>query len=224
MATLITRLNNLSSRVSKIKNAEDRKKNAQTIINLNTRFNMCVFSIQSACEFVEFARQAFGFNPSDLLLGQISDSIESAKQIISDENISEDTVTKLEDKNKKWNGNNGSLSKEWKMKHAALSQSTNGLINIVNVVDPQLVSRCKADIEFAGLYSTDIQRFKNLKKAIDDINDLVDKLNLDDEIKTFLNKVGKGTAMMSDVNDKILKWVYAKNLSSKMKITFTNQK
>ena len=224
MATLITRLNNLSSRVTKIKKAEDRKKNAQAIINLNNRFNTCIHSIKSACEFIEYARQAFGFNPSDFLLRQIIDSIESAKKMILDENITEDTVVKLEDKTRKWIGTTGTLPKEWKMKHTTLSQSTNGLINIVNVVDPQLVARCKADIEFAGTYSADIQRFKNLKKAIDDINDLVDKLNLDDEIKAFLNKVGKGTAMMSDVNDKILKWVYAKNLSSKMKITFTNQK
>lgn len=224
MDSLITKLNCLTKKVTAIKKAEDRKKNAKSIADLNKRFNICVYAIGSASDFVEYARIAFDFNPSDILLVQLKDSIELAKKIINDNNISDDSVLSLEEKNKKWNGTNGTLQKEWKAKYSSIYSSVSGLIDIVNIVDPQLVSRCKSNIASASSYSLDLSKYKELKKAIDEINGLVKKLNLDDEVKRFLTKVGKGTAMVSDINDKILKWIYANGLASKMKISFINSK
>ena len=45
-------------------------------------------------------------------------------------------------------------------------------------------------------------------------------VELDNEIKNFLIKVGNGTAMLSNVNEKILKWVYANGLSNKIRLMF----
>lgn len=224
MESLITKLNSLTKKVTDIKRIEDRKKNMQSIAGWNKRFKVCVRDIESASEFIEYASDAFKYNPSDILLAQLKDSIELAKKMIADNNIGDDSVSNLEEKNKKWNGKYGTLQKEWKDKYNVLNSSVSGLINIVNIVDPQLVSRCKLSIASASSYSSDLNRYKELKKAIDDINELITKLSLDDEIKSFLTKVGKGTAMISDINDKILRWIYANGLASKMKISFTISK
>ena len=59
-----------------------------------------------------------------------------------------------------------------------------------------------------------------MKNSVDEINKLINTLELDNEINNFLIKVGNGTAMLSNVNEKILKWVYANGLSNKIKLMF----
>lgn len=224
MESLIAKLNDLAKKATEIKKIEDRKKNEKSIAELNRRFGICVQSIKSASEFIDFSNKAFDYKPSNILILQLKDSIDLAQKIVADDNISEDFILKLEGKNKKWNGANGTLQKEWKVKYKSLYSSIKGLMNIVVIADPKLVSHCQIIIDSAASYSSDLDKFINFKNAIEDINGLVRRLDLDDEIKVFLSKVGKEAASLSDINEKILQWIYEKGLASKMKVSFKNSK
>ena len=217
MGSVIETIKKYSQRVSKIKRYEEQKKNADRIKNIESRFTMLIYRLSNLSKIIEYSKTNFGFQPTDQLNTLYLDVISEAKKAVTENGLYEDAVTNFDNKFQK------ALSvtkNEWKQHFVSVSNSINGLNSIVQVVDPELVSKTKDDIYALNSFSEDFKKYECLKNSVDEINKLINTLELDNEIKNFLIKVGNGTAMLSNVNEKILKWVYANGLSNKLRLMF----
>lgn len=57
------------------------------------------------------------------------------------------------------------------------------------------------------------------KQSIDDAKKMLDTLEIDEDVKSFLKKVSTHNASLLDVNENILNWLKTNNLLKRMKIT-----
>ena len=67
----------------------------------------------------------------------------------------------------------------------------------------------------------DLVIYKNLKKALDSADSLIEKMSLDQDIISFLTKMTSGKATIFDLNDKVMDWIKKESLEKRVKLTFT---
>ena len=122
------------------------------------------------------------------------------------------------------------LSKEWK---SFYQDKTQGLGNKLATVrglirDKERVSLLSDAISEGSDWNTIEEKNEDgkikcqvLAEAIYDVEHIEDELNLDESIKSFLIKVMKGQARISDVNDHIASWITQENLQDMFLISFS---
>lgn len=126
---------------------------------------------------------------------------------------------------------NPSLTKEWKAYYQKkTTRSLSKLDTLGNLAgSSDMIASLKANIaggsEWAGLTLSDDgshTRLSLLKKSIDQIDALEEKLNLSDEVKDFIVKVTNRRARLTDVSPSILEWIKKESLDDKFVINFKN--
>ncbi len=114
------------------------------------------------------------------------------------------------------------LKKKWSSQFSQLTTFTLGTLNVIQEINPEKVSSCINKIQAAKLWENDLKKLQDMKLALDEAEKLIDKLGLDEDIKTFLGKIRKGKASLADIfsdDNKILNWIKKEGLENKMIIS-----
>lgn len=114
------------------------------------------------------------------------------------------------------------LKKKWSSQYNQLTTFTLGTLNVIQEINPEKVSSCINKIQAAKVWENDLKKLQDMKLAIDEAEKLIDNLGLDEDIKTFLNKIRIGKASLADIfteDNKILKWIKKEGLENKMIIS-----
>lgn len=70
------------------------------------------------------------------------------------------------------------------------------------------------------MWDTSVDTLMTLKEAIAQANQIIQNLNLDQEVITFLGKITSGKATLKDLNEDVLQWMKDEQLLSKIKLSF----
>ena len=114
------------------------------------------------------------------------------------------------------------LKKKWSSQYNQLTTFTLGTLNVIQEINPEKVSPCINKIQAAKVWENDLKKLQDMKLAIDEAEKLIDNLGLDEDIKTFLNKIRIGKASLADIfteDNKILNWIKKEGLENKMIIS-----
>lgn len=75
-------------------------------------------------------------------------------------------------------------------------------------------------LDDAQRWPIDKTKLKRLKKALSDVDEITETLNIGEEAQTFLEKVNKGEASLIDLSPSVLTWLKENDLERKMKLSF----
>ena len=113
------------------------------------------------------------------------------------------------------------LAKNWKDYYYKITQRIFGNLNTIEGLldDKDKLNEIRTALNNGAEWTTlnivdtnQKDRLANLKNAIDDFEIIVDSLNLKEGVSFFLNKVTKGNATVSDLNNEIMDWIKEENL------------
>lgn len=187
--------------------------NAAKQKRIDDKFKNLVLDVKKRFEIIEYCSKEFDFNVN--YVDKLNNLLKSLHDCISDSFVDEDMYKVSERIFKEFESQ---IKFEWESFHKEKTGTIQKTLNIIVNLNKFNVSRCLQDIGAAEKWESDIQKYQQVKKGLDDAQNLIDNLNLNDNVVDFLKKISKKQATITDLTPEIMDWIYKENLEKKIKI------
>lgn len=199
-------LNSISKHDSAVNDAVKQK-------SIDLKFKNLVLNTKKFFEIIEYCNAEFEFNVK--CVDQLKDLLKSLNDCVSDSFVDEE-MYKISEKNFK--NVEKQIKSEWEFFHKSKTISIKNTLNTIFNINKFNIERCLIDIGAAEKWESDIQKYQQMKKGLEDAQNLIDNLNLNDDVVVFLKKISTKRATITDLTPEIIDWIYKENLEKKIKI------
>lgn len=210
---LIDKVNQQIEDFKKISKHNSAVNNAEKQKSIDDKFKNLVLDVKKRSEIIDYCNKEFDFNIN--CVDQLNNLLKSLHDCISDLFVDEDMYKVSERKFKEFESQ---IKLEWESFHGEKTKSIKNILDIIVNINRFNIGRCLTDIEAAKKWESDIQKYQQVKKGLDDAQNLIDNLNLNDDVIIFLKKISKKQATITDLTPEIMDWIYKENLEKKIKI------
>lgn len=210
---LIDKVNQQIKDLNSIRKYNSIVENASKQKSIDEKFRNLVFDTKKYLEIIKYCNAEFEFNVK--CVDQLKDLLKSLNDCVSDSFVDEE-MYKISEKNFKIVEKQ--IKSEWELFHKSKTISIKNTLNIIFNINKFNVERCLIDIGAADKWESDIQKYQQMKKGLDDAQNLIANLNLNDDVVVFLKKISTKRATITDLAPEIIDWIYKENLEKKIKI------
>lgn len=210
---LIDKVNQQIKDLNSIRKYNSIVENASKQKSIDEKFRNLVFDTKKYLEIIKYCNAEFEFNVK--CGDQLKDLLKSLNDCVSDSFVDEE-MYKISEKNFKIVEKQ--IKSEWELFHKSKIISIKNTLNIIFNINKFNVERCLIDIGAADKWESDIQKYQQMKKGLDDAQNIIANLNLNDDVVVFLKKISTKRATITDLTPEIIDWIYKKNLEKKIKI------
>lgn len=210
---LIDKVNQQIKDLNSIRKYNSIVENASKQKSIDEKFRNLVFDTKKYLEIIKYCNAEFEFNVK--CVDQLKDLLKSLNDCVSDSFVDEE-MYKISEKNFKIVEKQ--IKSEWELFHKSKTISIKNTLNIIFNINKFNVERCLIDIGAADKWESDIQKYQQMKKGLDDAQNIIANLNLNDDVVVFLKKISTKRATITDLTPEIIDWIYKKNLEKKIKI------
>lgn len=210
---LIDKVNQQIKDLNSIRKYNSIVENASKQKSIDEKFRNLVFDTKKYLEIIKYCNAEFEFNVK--CVDQLKDLLKSLNNCVSDSFVDEE-MYKISEKNFKIVEKQ--IKSEWELFHKSKTISIKNTLNIIFNINKFNVERCLIDIGAADKWESDIQKYQQMKKGLDDAQNIIANLNLNDDVVVFLKKISTKRATITDLTPEIIDWIYKENLEKKIKI------
>lgn len=196
----------ISERNSAINNASKQK-------SIDEKFKNLILDTKKRFEIIKYCSAEFQFNVK--CVDQLKDLLKSLNDCISDSFVDEEMYKKAE---KNFKNVENQIKQEWEYFFGDKTDSIQKTLKTIVNINKFNVERFLTDIGAAEKWESDIQKYRQMKKGLEDAQNLIDNLNLNDDVVIFLKKISTKRATITDLTPEIMDWIYKENLEKKIKI------
>lgn len=200
--------NSISKHKRIVENAENQRR-------LDSKFKDLVQSTIKYFKIIEYCSGEFGLTLSDECSDKSKKLLESLNACVSDSLVDEETYKESEKKLKEFEKQ---IKSDWTDFYKVKTDSIKGTLGIINSINRSGVEKCLADINKGENWGYDIQNYEQMKKGLNDAQNIINNLNLNDNVIVFLKKIAAKRAIITDLTPDIMDWIYKENLEKKIKI------
>ena len=226
---LIENLKNTTKQMKRLSKIETSALDTQRKFKNDKDYNDLVRSVTLELKKYQYARKNLNYSISDDTLNNFLDLVVELSQTTSDGEVDENSLSKAK---KNINKVNSCLVRDWTSFYNRKAKGYIGsLETLEGLTDDQIeINEIRNTINLAqfwqGLSNTTegktvLERFKN---CTDKILRLLEKQNLNDAVKAFLNAVSRGKANITDLTPEVLEWIRDQHMESRFAIEFANKK
>ena len=217
MTMIIEKLNRKIKDMRSLYLRAEMEKNAAQQQATDRKYHELVAQVHAFLETVSYAKIKLHFllpegiaDKLDTLLGQLRKTIEGGC-------ADQECVAEAE---KLFKEIQTDIRKEWKTHYNAITAAILGTLKVIKSIDKDRVEKCLNDINSAEQWQNDKNYLVDLFSAMKRSESLIQNLNMDMEIISFLKKMNLGKATVSDLNEKVLYWIQKEQLSDRIKLSF----
>ena len=217
MTMIIEKLNRKIKDMKSLYRRAEMEKNAAQQQVTDRKYHELVVQVHAFLETVSYAKMKLHFllpeviaNKLDTLLGQLRNTVEGG---CADQEC-------LSEAEKLFKEIQADIRKEWKAHYSAITAAVLGTLKVIKGIDKDRVEKCLNDIKSAEQWQNDKNYLIDLSSAMERSESLIQNLNMDQEIVSFLKKMNLGKATVSDLNEKVLYWIQKEQLSDRIKLSF----
>ena len=213
----------ISRRVKDIKELhrlEDIKKNRDQQNVTDSKFRTIVEQTKLFSEAVHYTTEHLDFIVPESLAVDIRSMLVQLDAISSEEYADKEALSKAESNFKALQN---SIKKEWSKHYSAYTATTCNTLRVISGINSEAVKDCMSNIKAAETWTADVSALTKLKDAMESAATLIQSLNMDQEIVSFLTKMTSGSATIVDLNGKVLGWIQSEGLDRKIKLSFLSR-
>lgn len=210
---LICKINQQIKDLNSIRKHNSIVENASKQKIIDEKFKNLVFVTKKYLEIIKYCNTEFEFNVK--CVDQLKDLLKSLNDCVSDSFVDEEMYIISE---KNFKNVEKQIKSEWELFHKSKTISIKNTLNTIFNINKFNVERCLTDIGAAEKWESDIQKYQQMKKGLEDAQNLIDNLNLNDDVVDFLKKISTKRATITDLTPEIMDWIYKENLEKKIKI------
>lgn len=193
------------------------KKNKDMQEITDTKYRVLLMQVNLFIVTIEYLYTVVKVQKNDEILISMSELLSSLEKVVESGLASQNEVLNAENSFKIIQGN---MKKEWLKHYVDMTGDTVSTLEAIREIDSEKVGSCLQKIQQAERWELDVKRFRTMSSGLDDAEQLIERLGLDDNIITFLQKTNFGKATLRDLNDKVLAWIRDENLEGKIRISF----
>lgn len=213
----------ISRRIKDIKELhrlEDIKKNQDQQNVADSKFRTIVEQTKLFSDAVHYAIEHLDFIIPESLTADIRNMLVQLDVISTEEYADKEAVSKAESSFKALQS---SIKKEWSKHYSAYTATTWNTLRVISGINSEMVKDCMDNIKTAEIWTTDVSALTKMKNAMENAAILIQSLNMDQEIVSFLTKMTSGSATIVDLNEKVLGWIKSESLECKIKLSFLSR-
>lgn len=206
--------------IKKLHHLQDVKKNQDQQNVTDSKFRTLVEQTKLFSEAVHYTTEQLDFKVSESLAADIRSMLMQLNVISSEEYADKEAVLKAESSFKELQS---SIKKEWSKHYSAYTATTWNTLRVISGINSEMVKDCMDNIKTAEIWTTDVSALTKMKNAMENAAILIQSLNMDQEIVSFLTKMTSGSATIVDLNEKVLGWIKSESLECKIKLSFLSR-
>lgn len=185
----------------------------------DNKFRMLLVQLDKTIDVIEYLHCNMNVNFDGEILANTVSTLAILEESIEN-GVAE--KEKVDSADKSYKALQMELKKTWPKQFNQLTTFSLGTLNVIQKINSEKISACINRIQAAKIWDNNLNQVQDMKMAIDEAEKLIDSLELDEEIKTFLGKIRNGKATLEDIfsaDDKILNWIKKENLQGRMYVS-----
>ena len=211
---IIDKLNQQIEDFKSISKRNSAINNAAKQMSIDEKFKDLILDTKKRFEIIKYCSAEFGFNVK--CVDQLKNLLESLNDCIFDSFVDEEMYKKAE---KNLKNVENQIKQEWECFFGEKTGLIQNILKTIVNINKFNVERSLSDICAAEKWESDIKKYQQMKKGLDDAQNLIDNLNLNNnDVVVFLKKISKKQATITDLTPEIIDWIYKENLEKKIKI------
>ena len=188
----------------------------QTITD--AKYHAFVQDTHQMVEAIVYADNKLNFIISDTAKEQIKELLLKSQEVIESGFAEKDLLTIAQ---RILNVVIKKIIEEWEIHFQQITTATIKTLSVISAIDKDKVTKCKENIDNAEQWKNDKIVLEELSNALDEANKLIQSLNLDEKIVSFLTKMNSGKATIADLDEVVVKWFKDENLETRIKLVFS---
>ncbi len=220
MTMIIEKLNRKIKDMRLLYLRAEKEKNAAQQQVTDRKYHELVMQVHAFLETVNYAKIKLQFKLPEVLANKLNALLEQLRNTVEGECADQECLSVAE---KLFREIQTDIRKEWKAHYSAITAAVLGTLKVIKDIDKDRVERCLNDIKSAEQWQNDKKYLIDLSSAMERSEGLIQNLNMDQEIISFLKKMNLGKATISDLNEKVLYWVQTEQLSDRIKLSFSGK-
>ncbi|MBB5184023.1 hypothetical protein HNQ43_000056 [Faecalicoccus acidiformans] len=215
---IVDLLNRKIKEMKELRRLESIKANKAQQEATDLKYQAFVKEMHQAIDAIYYADKELGFIVSTgtkiQINGMLAATQEVTKSGFADKELLASAQTALKNVQ-------NAIKKEWSSHFTHITSTTTSTLKAINAIDTEKVGKCLSNIKSAEIWGDDKDRLSNLKDALSEAKTLIQSLNLDDGIISFLTKMNTGQATIDDLNEVVLEWIRQEGLESRIRLKFS---
>lgn len=205
--------------MNEIKELEQSSDDLQRQERIENIFKGCISETIKMVNAVQKGYVEFSFKISLEQKQNLLKLIKEYERSMNTQKIREDRVVYLQ---KECNSVKKEIAREWDRWYTNFSSPViNMLQNVKKIVENQdKVTFAINKIKEGKNWDFKIEVLDRMKKGRMEADDIIRNLGLIKEVSIFLEKVSSGNATLSDLNDKVIRWLEEKKMAERLSISF----
>ena len=202
-----------------IKELEQSSDDLQRQERIENIFKGCISETIKMVNAIQKGYAEFSFKISLEQKQNLLKLIKEYERCMNTQKIREDRVVYLQ---KECNSVKKEIAREWDKWYTNFSSPViNMLQNVKKIVENQdKVTFAINKIKEGKNWDFKIEVLDRMKKGRMEADDIIRNLGLIKEVSIFLEKVSSGNATLSDLNDKVIRWLVEKKMTERLSISF----
>ncbi|MST52779.1 hypothetical protein [Hornefia butyriciproducens] len=215
---IVDLLNRKIEELKELRRLESIKANKALQEATDLKYQAFVKEMHQAIDTVYYADKELGFIVSPDTKTQINGMLVAAQEVTKSGFADKDLLASAQTALK---NTQNAIRKEWSSHFTIITSTTTSTLKAINAIDTERVSKCLSNINSAEIWGDDKDKLSNLKDALSEAKTLIQSLNLDDGIISFLTKMNAGQATINDLDEIVLDWIRKEGLESRIKLKFS---
>ena len=205
--------------MNEIKELEQSSDDLQRQERIENIFKGCISETIKMVNAVQKGYVEFSFKISLEQKQNLLRLIKEYELCMNSRKIREDRVVDIQ---KKCNLVKKEIAREWDRWYTDFSSPViNMLQNVKKIMENQdKVTFAVNKIKEGKNWDFKIEVLDRMKKGRMEADDIIRNLGLIEEVSIFLEKVSSGKATLSDLNDKVIRWLEEKKMAERLLISF----
>lgn len=217
MSMMINVLNKKIKDMKDLCQREEKRDNKVAQDALDLRFKNLTSQIHSLMMALQYTKGNMQFQLSEVTLYDLEKLLTGLKETVRSGVAEKDAITQSEEEYKAVLQN---VRKEWAKQYTVLTNSTVSTLKVIIDIDREGVTKCLEGIAKGSTWSGCSDDLRAMNKSLAEAKMLIDRLGLDQQIITFLQKMNGNKATVTDLNNNVIRWLKDEKLDKRVKLSF----
>lgn len=217
MSMMINVLNKKIKDMKDLCQREEKRDNKVAQDALDLRFKNLTSQIHSLMMALQYTKVNMQFQLSEVTLYDLEKLLTGLKETVRSGVAEKDAITQSEEEYKVVLQN---VRKEWAKQYTVLTNSTVSTLKVIIDIDREGVTKCLEGIDKGSTWSGCSDDLRVMNKSLAEAKILIDRLGLDQQIITFLQKMNDNKATVTDLNNNVIRWLKDEKLDKRVKLSF----
>lgn len=198
----------------------EEKKRLTNQFNMVNKYSQVVDDLYNYTECLHYANENFHFSLDQQMIDRLMKLHEELLSTSVTGYVHEDSVSNCKKETSKLKQETAS---KWNLFYKDYVNNVKSLLMVIRGLVGSDYDIIQSYLDTAKTWNNVMSDLERLKEGIDRSHAMIEKLNLDDDVINFLQKVNQGRATFNDITEDVENWIRKESMGGRIKLSFNSR-